>query len=73
MKVRWGSCSTSRSALLNTEVVKASMHCIDYVACTNRATFATGGMVTGSTDFSAKLYPTVKVVNGGWKIVMLDH
>jgi predicted metal-dependent hydrolase len=31
MKGRWGSCSTSRSVLLNTELVKAPVHCIDYV------------------------------------------
>jgi predicted metal-dependent hydrolase len=31
MKRRWGSCSTSRSILLNTELVKAPIHCIDYV------------------------------------------
>jgi predicted metal-dependent hydrolase len=31
MKGRWGSCSTSRVILLNTELVKAPLHCIDYV------------------------------------------
>jgi predicted metal-dependent hydrolase len=31
MKGRWGSCSTSRSVLLNTDLVKAPAHCIDYV------------------------------------------
>lgn len=31
MKGRWGSCSTSQSVLLNTELVKAPVHCIDYV------------------------------------------
>jgi predicted metal-dependent hydrolase len=31
MKGRWGSCGTSRTILLNTELVKAPVHCIDYV------------------------------------------
>jgi predicted metal-dependent hydrolase len=31
MKGRWGSCSASRAILLNTELVKAPVHCIDYV------------------------------------------
>jgi len=31
MKSRWGSCSVSRAILLNTELVKAPVHCIDYV------------------------------------------
>jgi len=31
MKKRWGSCSNGRVILLNTELVKAPIHCIDYV------------------------------------------
>ncbi len=31
MKKRWGSCSKSGEILLNTELVKAPLHCIDYV------------------------------------------
>jgi len=31
MTKRWGSCSNSGSILLNTELVKAPIHCIDYV------------------------------------------
>jgi predicted metal-dependent hydrolase len=31
MKGRWGSCSIPRAILLNTELVKAPLHCIDYV------------------------------------------
>ena len=31
MKGRWGSCGTSGAILLNTEFVKAPVHCIDYV------------------------------------------
>jgi predicted metal-dependent hydrolase len=31
MKGRWGSCGTSGAILLNTELVKAPVHCIDYV------------------------------------------
>lgn len=31
MKKRWGSCSSSGKVLLNTELAKAPVHCIDYV------------------------------------------
>ncbi|HCL81904.1 MAG TPA: hypothetical protein DHW81_06715 [Nitrospiraceae bacterium] len=31
MKKRWGSCKKSGEILLNTELVKAPVHCIDYV------------------------------------------
>lgn len=31
MKKRWGSCGKSGAIVLNTELVKASLHCIDYV------------------------------------------
>lgn len=31
MKKRWGSCTKSGTILLNTELVKAPIHCIDYV------------------------------------------
>jgi predicted metal-dependent hydrolase len=31
MKGRWGSCRTPRAILLNTDLVKAPVHCIDYV------------------------------------------
>jgi len=31
MKKRWGSCSPKEVILLNTELVKAPVHCIDYV------------------------------------------
>lgn len=31
MKRRWGSCSPSGAVLLNTNLVKAPVHCIDYV------------------------------------------
>jgi len=31
MKGRWGSCGSPRAMLLNTELVKAPVHCIDYV------------------------------------------
>lgn len=31
MKARWGSCSKSGTILLNTELVKAPIYCIDYV------------------------------------------
>lgn len=31
MKKRWGSCSTNGNIILNTELVKASKHCIEYV------------------------------------------
>jgi predicted metal-dependent hydrolase len=31
MKKRWGSCSNSGKVLLNTELAKAPVHCIDYV------------------------------------------
>ncbi|OGL46878.1 MAG: hypothetical protein A2W05_01680 [Candidatus Schekmanbacteria bacterium RBG_16_38_10] len=31
MKKRWGSCSKSGAIVLNTELVKAPLHCIDYV------------------------------------------
>ena len=31
MKTRWGSCSKSGTILLNTELVKAPIYCIDYV------------------------------------------
>lgn len=31
MKKRWGSCSKTGAVVLNTELVKAPLHCIDYV------------------------------------------
>jgi predicted metal-dependent hydrolase len=31
MKKRWGSCSKNNSITLNTELIKAPIHCIDYV------------------------------------------
>lgn len=31
MKKRWGSCSKAGAIVLNTELVKAPLHCIDYV------------------------------------------
>lgn len=31
MKKRWGSCSPNGTVLLNTELAKAPLHCIDYV------------------------------------------
>lgn len=31
MKRRWGSCSTGGNIILNTELIKASKHCIEYV------------------------------------------
>jgi predicted metal-dependent hydrolase len=31
MKKRWGSCTPSKAILLNTELIKAPAHCIDYV------------------------------------------
>lgn len=31
MKKRWGSCKKSGEILLNTELIKAPVHCIDYV------------------------------------------
>lgn len=31
MKKRWGSCSKAGAVVLNTELVKAPLHCIDYV------------------------------------------
>jgi len=31
MKKRWGSCSSNGIILLNTELVKAPIHCVDYV------------------------------------------
>jgi len=31
MKKRWGSCSNNGAILLNTELVKAPIHCLDYV------------------------------------------
>jgi len=31
MKKRWGSCGKAGAIVLNTELVKASLHCIDYV------------------------------------------
>jgi len=31
MEKRWGSCSKSGAIVLNTELVKAPLHCIDYV------------------------------------------
>ena len=31
MKKRWGSCSNQRAIILNTELIKAPSHCIDYV------------------------------------------
>lgn len=31
MKRRWGSCSTKGTILLNTELIKAPIHCVDYV------------------------------------------
>lgn len=31
MKKRWGSCSTNGNIILNTELVRANKHCIEYV------------------------------------------
>ncbi|HOC94179.1 MAG TPA: SprT family zinc-dependent metalloprotease [bacterium] len=31
LKKRWGSCSKAGAVLLNTELVKAPIHCVDYV------------------------------------------
>ena len=31
MRRRWGSCTKSRNIVLNTELVRAPLHCIDYV------------------------------------------
>ena len=31
MKKRWGSCSKQGAIILNTELIKAPSHCIDYV------------------------------------------
>lgn len=31
MKTRWGSCTTGNKILLNPELIKAPVHCIDYV------------------------------------------
>ena len=31
MKKRWGSCSNGGVIMLNTELAKAPIHCIDYV------------------------------------------
>ena len=31
MKKRWGSCTNNGSIILNTELIKAPVHCIDYV------------------------------------------
>ena len=31
MKRRWGSCGKNGTILLNTELVRAPVHCIDYV------------------------------------------
>jgi len=31
MKKRWGSCTNNSSIILNTELIKAPVHCVDYV------------------------------------------